>query len=273
MAEEMWKFDWGNVDKTPDPTWFLRFLDESRRFMPQPSRDSANAMFGFLNVGEGHRVLDVGCGTGLHSQMLAFLVGRNGLVTGVDYSEEMVREARRRAESSGLRLEYRQGDANDLEFEDDTFDRVWAASLLQHLEYPKRAVREMVRVLKPGGLMCSFEHDWGTLLIDADDTLTARIISNLFSDSIRVGGMGRQLPRLFKEVGLSSVMVTGVPMIMSNLNLLTDVALNPIGHHAVNEGIIEESSLADLENDLKRKAEAGNPFWSFMMFRVTGIKQ
>jgi SAM-dependent methyltransferase len=273
MAEEMWKLDWANVDKTPDPTWFLRFLDESRKFMPPPSHDAAKAMFGFLDVREGHRVLDVGCGTGLHSHMLALLVGQNGLVTGVDYSEEMVREARKRAESLGLKLEYRQGDANKLEFEDGTFDRVWASSLLQHLEDPARAVKEMVRVLTPTGLVCSFEHDWETFLMDADDKSTARIISNLFSDSIRVGGMGRQVPRLFRNAGLSDVTVTGVPMIMTNLNLLEDTVLNPIGRHAVNKGIIEESSLASLKSDLRRKAEAGNPIWSFMVFRVTGKRQ
>jgi len=272
MVDETWRLRWDSIDKTPDPAWFVRFLDESRRSVPPPSLEAAQKFFAFFQVDEGHRVLDVGCGTGLHSQLLAHLVGKNGSVTGIDYSDLMVTSAQKRADRSGLSLEYRKGDANGLEFADNSFDRVWSMALLQHLESPSKAVAEMARVAKPGGLVCSLEHDWETLVIDATDHGTAQKITGLHCDSIRAGRVGRQVPRLFRESGLSQVTVTGMPMVMDNLPLLEDCVLGPIGARAVGIGLVTEAELKSLVSDLRQRSAQGNTLWSFLMFRVLGRK-
>ena len=272
MPDELWKLDWGHVDKTQDPEWFVRFLDESRKSVPAPSPDSARRFFGFLEVQEGHRVLDVGCGTGLHSQLLSYLVGNSGSVTGVDYSDLMIREASRRAEGTGLPVRFVLGDANSLDFDENTFDRIWAAALLQHLPDPGKAVSEMSRVLKPGRIACSFEHDWDTLIIDAKDHRTAKTIAGLHCDSLRNGTIGRQVPRLFREAGLADVTVTAIPMVFDNLHLLEDCILSPVGRRAVEMNLISESLLGNFVGDLKAQAEKGSVLWSFMLFRVTGTK-
>jgi SAM-dependent methyltransferase len=273
MSEDMWKLDWGRVDDTPDPGWFLRFLDESRKFLPPPSLEAAKKSFGFLDVKEGHHVLDIGCGTGLHCQLLAFLVGRSGLVTGIDYSDQMVREAQRRVEGKNLPLRFARGDANALQFDSNTFDRIWCAAVLQHLEDPSRAIAEMVRALKPGGMVCSFEHDWGTLAIDAGDVETAQKIATLHCDSIRTGHIGRQVPRLFKEAGLSEVTVTGIPYVMDSLPLLEDCVLQPVGKRAIENGTIMEADFKNLLEGLRLEASKGRTLWSFLVFRVVGQKK
>lgn len=273
MSADMWRLDWGRVDDTPDPGWFLRFLDESRKSVPPPSPQAAEKFFGFLDVRDGHNVLDIGCGTGLHCQLLSFLVGRNGSVTGIDYSNQMVQEARRRVQGNGLPLRFEQGDANALRFGDNEFDRIWCAAVLQHLEDPNRAVAEMVRVLKPGGAVCSFEHDWGTLVIDADDVRTAQKIASLHCDSIRTGRIGRQVPRLFKEAGLTEVSVTGVPFVMDSLPLLEDCVLQPIGRMAIEMGIIGQDDFSKLLDGLRVQSSKGRTMWSFLVFRSVGRKQ
>jgi len=273
MSESMWKLDWACVDDTPDPGWFLRFLDESRKSVPPPSLEAAQKFFGFLDVKEGHHVLDIGCGTGLHCQLLTFLVGRSGLVTGIDYSDQMVREAQRRVEGRNLPLKFERGDANALEFDNNTFDRIWCAAVLQHLADPSKAVAEMVRVLRPGGMACSFEHDWGTLVIDSGEQGTAQKIASLHCDSIRTGHVGRQVPRLFKEAGLSEVAVTGIPFVMDSLPLLEDCVLQPVGRKAVEKGIIHEDEFRSLLEDLRLEASKGRTLWSFLVFRVVGRKQ
>jgi hypothetical protein len=57
----------------------------------------------------------------------------------------------------------------------------------------------MARVARPGGRILAFDFDWGTLIIDHPDKETTRTIIRTYSDSIRNGWIGRQLPRLFKE--------------------------------------------------------------------------
>ena len=95
-------------------------------------------------VGPGMSVLDVGCGPGYVSAAAA---ERGATPIGMDFSQEMVGIAK------GMfpRIEFREGDAQDLPFADASFDRVLANFALLHLAAPERACAEACRVLKPGG--------------------------------------------------------------------------------------------------------------------------
>ena len=93
-------------------------------------------------------VLDVGCGTGVLSLLLSE-IGHN--VTGIDLSEGMLGRAKEKAYKQNLRAEFRLGDAENLSFENESFDAVINRHLLWTLLNPKRAVSEWKRVLKPGG--------------------------------------------------------------------------------------------------------------------------
>ncbi|WP_150238115.1 methyltransferase domain-containing protein [Nocardiopsis quinghaiensis] len=101
-------------------------------------------------VGEGGRLLDVGCGVGLPALRLAERTGAH--VVGVSNNEEQVFDARGRAEEAGMsdRVLFELGDGADLEFPDSSFDTVWAFESLMHMERG-RALAEIVRVLRPGG--------------------------------------------------------------------------------------------------------------------------
>ena len=96
------------------------------------------------------RILDVGCGGGFLVNALAKL-GHD--VTGVDASAEALAVASSYDETKTAT--YRQGDATQLDAPDASFDVVSAMDLLEHVEDPRRVVRELARVLKPGGL-CFF---------------------------------------------------------------------------------------------------------------------
>ena len=99
----------------------------------------------------GNRVLDVGCGTGYLSSMLAAAVGPEGSVTGVDASAAMVAAANELRSSANCT--YTVGAAERLEFDDGTFDVVTSSLMVHHLPTELRvpALREMRRVLRPGG--------------------------------------------------------------------------------------------------------------------------
>lgn len=93
-------------------------------------------------------ILDVGCGTGFLSLPLA-KVGYG--VTGVDLSEGMMDQCRKKMVASSLSFTLTKGDVEDLPFEDETFDVIVSRWVLWTLLHPEKAVSEWMRVLKPGG--------------------------------------------------------------------------------------------------------------------------
>jgi ubiquinone/menaquinone biosynthesis C-methylase UbiE len=105
-------------------------------------------MIGFTG---GERVLDVGSGLGGPSRFLAWRYGVR--VSGVDLTAEFVRIAEMLTRRTGLegRVDYRQGDALDLPFDDASFDVAWSQNAAMNIPDRDRLYREMRRVLKPGG--------------------------------------------------------------------------------------------------------------------------
>jgi ubiquinone/menaquinone biosynthesis C-methylase UbiE len=96
----------------------------------------------------GKRILDAGCGDGIYSVAAA---ARGARVTGVDLSEDMLALARQRSAAKGVNVDWRQGDVLALPFPDASFDLAIAITLLCLVSDPRGAVRELARVLVPGG--------------------------------------------------------------------------------------------------------------------------
>jgi len=108
-----------------------------------------------LKLPGGSRGLDVGCGIGLHTLLLAQAIGPTGHVTGLDLSPEFIALAGEYARKHDLaeQVSFQEGDMNHLPFEDDSFDWVWCADTLHPDPFnePLPALREFVRVIRPGG--------------------------------------------------------------------------------------------------------------------------
>jgi 2-polyprenyl-6-hydroxyphenyl methylase/3-demethylubiquinone-9 3-methyltransferase len=97
------------------------------------------------------RALDIGCGGGLLAEEFARL---GCAVTGVDPSEPSLATARAHAQTSGLRIDYRQGVGEQLPFEGACFDLIYCCDVLEHVTDLERVIAETTRVLKPGGVYC-----------------------------------------------------------------------------------------------------------------------
>jgi len=102
----------------------------------------------WIGPARGHRILDVGCGDGVLATRLAQDCAE---VTGLDASADMIAAARRRAAAAGVDVDLVEGDAGNLPFPAERFDRVVSVATLCFVEDPGRPIQEMVRVLKPGG--------------------------------------------------------------------------------------------------------------------------
>jgi SAM-dependent methyltransferase len=149
------------------------------------------------------RVLEVGCGPGFVTPRLLELVG-NGSVTSIDNDPEMVGLARRRLEGRE-RVDVLEGSAQDLKFDDETFDAATARLVFQHLPDSNAALAELHRVLRPGGrlFITDIDGDW-ELLLDPEPPHLEEVSGAFERLRSERGGnlkIGRQLPRLLRDAG------------------------------------------------------------------------
>ena len=115
------------------------------------------------DLNQGCRLLDAGCGPGTVTAGLARAVSP-GRVIGLDAAPGVLEHARAHAAEEAVdNVRFVAGDIYDLDVPDAEFDVVYANQLLQHLADPVRAIGEMRRVLKPGGLLAVRDADYATM--------------------------------------------------------------------------------------------------------------
>ena len=128
------------------------FMEKTRFHLILP--DMEPLVRKWCGIEAGSRVLDVGCGTGYFTRLLA-RGEAEAHVTGVDLEQPFIDYARKRNEAERLPVAYAQADALTLPFEDASFDIVASHTFLTVVDSPVKALREMLRVLRPGGTLAS----------------------------------------------------------------------------------------------------------------------
>lgn len=98
---------------------------------------------------QGLKTLDVGCGGGFSCE---FMAQRGAIVSGIDRSHKCIVAAQNHAVTSGFEIDYRQGFAENMPYDDNTFDVAICVDVLEHVADYKKVVSEVHRILKPGGL-------------------------------------------------------------------------------------------------------------------------
>ena len=111
----------------------------------------------------GVEVLDVGCGPGTITVGIARRVAP-ATVIAIDSAASVLEQAREHSRAEGVtNIVFAEGNAYELDFEDERFDLVYAHQVLQHLTEPVAALREAHRVLRPGGLVAVRDADYATM--------------------------------------------------------------------------------------------------------------
>lgn len=179
-------------------------------------------------IGPGMRVLDIGCGPGAVSLMIARRVGTSGQVFGVDQNPQMLELARQAARDAGLsNLTFIEGGFDVAFAERGTLDAVVGRRVLMYQPDAARAVAQLVDAIRPGGVIAFHEHD----MVAISDSSTPLPLHD------RVRSWLREMLRLERAnlhmgFGLHSALSVGglaVERVRAAANVLTPTASYPIG--------------------------------------------
>ena len=256
-----------DVDRTAAPTEYAAYLESLRDV--DAVRAWKERSFELLEPRPGMVLLDAGCGTGEDVRALAELVAPGGRAIGVDASEALIAEARRRAH--GPPTELHLGDVRRLPLPDSSVDGCRSERLLMHLDVPAAAIREMARVVRPGGRVVVSEPDWGTLVIDPGDPETGREVAGAAAAGVRSGTAGRTLRRLLLEAGLTEVGVAARTLVITDAPLAERVfALEAASARAVEGGRLTAERAERWRAELARAAEEGRYMVAMTAFMAWG---
>lgn len=200
------------------------YLDDSRDSWWNP--DFLALMAGRWELGSARSLLDVGCGLGHWSRLLFRHLAADARVVGIDREAEWVAGAsagfhRAYPEMSPAQARFVRGNATRLPFAADRFDVVTCQTVLIHLDRPERALDEMVRVVRPGGLVACVEPNNLFNAVGVDSLTATTPVERLVGDfafwlryergkaALGQGdnSIGDRLPGLFAAAGLTDLRV------------------------------------------------------------------
>jgi ubiquinone/menaquinone biosynthesis C-methylase UbiE len=221
-------------------------------------RECKQRSYELLDLWPGCRVLDAGCGLGDDVFRMAERVQPGGWVVGVDSSKVLLQKAAADVRTSQLPVEFCHGDLKALPFPDDAFSRCRVDRVLQHVPDPECAVRELARVLEPGGLMLAYDNDWETFSIASDDRRTANILETAWCGSFTNPRIGRELRDYFASAGLADIRIHPSVSVITDFETADKVYnLRETTWRAVASGALTENDGCDWIQRLVERTAAG----------------
>lgn len=271
MGDQRPRSEFTDVDHAQNPADYVHMLD-AQRSMPfiVQYKQRVRAL---LDLHPGLRVLDAGTGTGEDAQEVAKLVAPGGQVVGLDLSQIMIEEAKRRPQDPRLPLGFVQGDIHHLPFETATFDRCYADRIFIHLPDPQLALSELVRVTRPGGRILVADGDHETQVLDTPYPELTRRFFRFRNDGMRQPDIGHRLYALFKDAGLLDVQVEPLARLTTDYEMI-----RPVAHYIEGMRLAQDCGVVTAEEAeqwilyLEKAMRTGRFFHASMLFITIGRK-
>jgi ubiquinone/menaquinone biosynthesis C-methylase UbiE len=221
--------------------------------------DATRSLLGTAGVAAGSHVVDFGCGTGNVSMEIAKLVGANGSVTGVDASPDQLAIGRSQATTNGLtNVKFVESSVYGTSLPESHFDFAYARLILCHLQRPLDALREMLRILKPGGTLICEDLDISSLQTYPITTAYQRVVelSLQLADQRQVSYCrGRELPSLLVSLGYSpTVRVFQPAFLQGEVKRVWEYTFLEASPNIVEAGLATQNEIDSLADELSRIA-------------------
>jgi len=207
-------------------------------------------------IQRGMSVVDLGCGVGMTTQLLAELVGPTGEVVGVDYSAAQIEQARALLPAGLSNVRFVEASAIDTGLRREAFDVVYCRFLLIHLQDPEAALREMHELLKPEGIMAIEDGDLTSASSEPRSKLEE--FSNLFGALGPKWGvdytLGRRLFHLVLNAKFSQVEIMfNQPVFAKGENKrLLELSVAEAGPSFVSAGLVSHEQLNETVAEMRR---------------------
>jgi ubiquinone/menaquinone biosynthesis C-methylase UbiE len=251
--------------------------------MVQQRNAAVHGAFFLPHLHAGMTLLDCGCGPGTITAGLAEAVAP-GLTIGVDLAVEQIELAKTNvAHGSAANVRFEVQNVYALSYADATFDAVFAHALIGHLHDPVSALREMGRVLKPGGVIGVRDPDFAGFLLAPTDSL----IDGAFDLYVRFrqdnGGdpyIGRRLREHVRRAGLARTRGSAAYECWGTEEetgyivdvLLAELTGPRVTRHAMQRGWADETYFDQVASALRRWGANPDAIWAHAWFEVVGWK-
>lgn len=177
-----------------------------------------------LEPKHGERALDIGCGPGLTTEALALAVGASTEVIGIDIATPMLAIAKQRCDQYAA-VKFEQADVMQLPFQGAQFDIALASQVYEYVEHVDHALRELARVVRPGGRVALVDTDWESAVWASHDDARMRRVLETWDQHIPHPRLPRSLKRRLQQAGFEQISVEIVPL----LNLTYDPQTYSVG--------------------------------------------
>jgi SAM-dependent methyltransferase len=183
---------------------------ERLKFQHSVWAKDAFALWERAGLGQGQRILDLGCGPGFATFDLAAIAGSGGRVIGLDKSAEYIASARSHAQTVGIsNIEFVLDDFSDMKFERGSFDAIYCRWAFAWINTVEQVVERACTFLKSGGVFLSQEYlHWGTFRVIPERPEVRRVIEacreswHVMDSEIDIAP---RLPMLFRKNGLDVI--------------------------------------------------------------------
>lgn len=228
--------------------------------------------FQSLAISPGATVADIGCGAGDDAAALARLVGPEGHVTGVDISTGMIEEAGNRFAGTE-NLDFVAAPADKLPFETGSLDAIRADRVLIHVPEPDAAIREMLRVLRPGGRIALSEPDMLGFWVASNDPEISAVIAGAIANSCLHPHLPRNLSVMLRDLQLDDIGHLPLAMISGDFSFVDQVVRFELVAKAVAaKGVAPADRIEAWVADLEERRNAGRFCAGLSIFTLAATK-